>query len=474
MRRRPMFFSSFSLAAFDIALFHLAIILAFLVRSNLEIFDVVEISNLRSYLELFPWISLIVPFVFFYMDLYDTGSRKRFANFVYSIAISVVFVNVIMMACAFWNRSFAFPRTVLVLSIALQFALILTYRYALWMLIKKNHGTRSVLVVTHEQHTSLRLANKILEHDDGWFKVGSFITPELLFANPQEMERADIVLIGTDISPEKQHKLVDLAVKSGKEAMIVPDSYHIFLHNSNPQQIADTFVLSIQPQFLTRRQQYFKRAFDAGFSFVMLILLIPVMVAIWSLVRITSSGPALYKQERVGLHGRKFVIYKFRSMVHNAEESTGPVLAKEGDERITYVGRIMRAMRLDELPQLFNVLRGDMSLVGPRPEREVFTKEYEAKIPDFGYRVSVKPGITGLAQVLSNYNTSMEDKVRYDLLYGYNYSFLLDLKILFQTIRVILQRDSVRGVRESSDVEGTFGKLGLADVQLAASKSESS
>jgi lipopolysaccharide/colanic/teichoic acid biosynthesis glycosyltransferase len=137
-------------------------------------------------------------------------------------------------------------------------------------------------------------------------------------------------------------------------------------------------------------------------------------------------------------------------MVQDAEIQTGPVLASDKDPRITKLGSFMRATRVDEIPQLFNVLKGDMSLIGPRPEREFFIKKFEQDIPDYKYRLRVKPGITGLAQVLANYTTSVEDKLRYDLMYVRNYSFMLDLKIFLQTIRVVLQRDQAQGLKEEN------------------------
>ena len=143
--------------------------------------------------------------------------------------------------------------------------------------------------------------------------------------------------------------------------------------------------------------------------------------------------------------GKKFDLFKFRTMVVNAEEKTGPVLAGMDDSRITGIGKFLRASRLDELPQLFNVLKGDMSLVGPRPEREYFYEKYEKEIPQFKYRLSVKAGITGLGQILGKYTTSPEDKLTYDLLYEYNYSVLLDIKTILRTLRIMLKKSSSDG-----------------------------
>ena len=165
------------------------------------------------------------------------------------------------------------------------------------------------------------------------------------------------------------------------------------------------------------------------------------------MIKLDSKGPVLYSQERVGLYGKTFFVHKFRSMKQDAEDQCGPVLAAEGDPRITKFGRCMRATRLDELPQLFNVLKGEMSIVGPRPERPFFVKQFIAQKPEYDYRHNVKPGITGLAQIAGKYNTSAYDKLIYDLLYIQDFSVKTDLMIMLQTFKVLLTLISTEGVQ---------------------------
>ena len=165
------------------------------------------------------------------------------------------------------------------------------------------------------------------------------------------------------------------------------------------------------------------------------------------MIKLDSKGPVLYSQERVGLYGKTFFVHKFRSMKQDAEAKCGPVLAAEGDPRITKFGRFMRATRLDELPQLFNVLKGEMSIVGPRPERPFFVKQFIAQKPEYDYRHNVKPGITGLAQIAGKYNTSAYDKLIYDLLYIQDVSVKTDLMIMLQTFKVLLTKSSSEGVQ---------------------------
>ena len=176
------------------------------------------------------------------------------------------------------------------------------------------------------------------------------------------------------------------------------------------------------------------RIFDVTGSFILLLLTSPLFLLSAILVKATSRGPVIYKQKRVGKAGNVFTLYKFRTMIDGAEEQTGPVWAQRDDQRVTSVGRFLRCSRLDELPQLINVFLGNMSLVGPRPERPYFVNRHNALQ---GVRLSVKPGLTGLAQVRAFYNLKPEHKVKYDSLYIQNRSLLLNIYILLQTIPVI-------------------------------------
>lgn len=209
------------------------------------------------------------------------------------------------------------------------------------------------------------------------------------------------------------------------------------------------FVSSLRPSWLifsdgsvtTRLTETIKRIFDISFAIAGLILSAPLMAAAAICIKLDSAGPIFFRQERVGKHGQVFTLYKFRSMRENAEQMTGPVWASEDDPRVTRIGKILRKIRLDETPQMFNVLVGDMSFIGPRPERPVFVNQLKEQIPFYALRFSVKPGITGWAQVKYQYGSTVEDameKLQYDLYYVKNVSVFLDLLILLNTIRVVL------------------------------------
>jgi lipopolysaccharide/colanic/teichoic acid biosynthesis glycosyltransferase len=205
-------------------------------------------------------------------------------------------------------------------------------------------------------------------------------------------------------------------------------------------------LLEQQPCIITPAVESYKtsvitniwiRTFDVAGSFIMLAIASPVMLLTALLVSVTSPGPILFKQRRVGKDGKIFVLYKFRTMVNDAEKNTGPVWAAKDDERVTCLGKLLRRTRLDEFPQLFNVLQGDMSLVGPRPERPYFVRRHRALQ---GIRLAVKPGVTGLAQIRAFYDLKPEHKLKYDYLYIQKRSFLFNAYILLMTVPVVLLR----------------------------------
>jgi sugar transferase (PEP-CTERM system associated) len=188
-------------------------------------------------------------------------------------------------------------------------------------------------------------------------------------------------------------------------------------------------------------QRGLKRSADIFLSLVLFGLLSPLMAVVAVLIKLDSKGPVLFSQQRAGKGRRLYKIYKFRSMIEDAEGATGPVWADEDDPRITRVGKIIRRLRIDELPQIWNVLKGDMSLVGPRPEREVFIKELVKQVPYYDARLTVKPGITGWAQINYSYGASVEDaveKLNYDLFYIKNMSFLMDMLVILRTVKIVL------------------------------------
>ena len=196
-----------------------------------------------------------------------------------------------------------------------------------------------------------------------------------------------------------------------------------------------------------------KRAMDILVSLIGVVVTSPIMLACALAVKLCDHGPVFYKQKRITENGREFSVLKFRTMIVDAEKESGSVWAAQNDNRITSAGRVLRKLRLDELPQLLNVLHGEMSLVGPRPEREELIREFEKQYPEFRYRLKVKAGLTGLAQIMGKYNTTPLDKLMMDLEYIENYSVWLVFKLLFQTFKVFFKSDSTEGVIQEDENE---------------------
>lgn len=222
---------------------------------------------------------------------------------------------------------------------------------------------------------------------------------------------------------------------------IVPDLYEIISGQAKTTQIYGFPLIDIMPQLMQEWEKKVKRLMDIGISFLFLIFASPVLLLTAVAIKLESKGPVFYKQERMGVNGSVFKIIKFRSMVNDAEKLSGPVWAAKDDPRITRVGKIIRKLRIDEIPQVINVLKGEMSFVGPRPERPHFVEQLSKEIPLYKRRLKVRPGITGWAQVKHKYDESIEDvknKLHFDLFYIENISLRMDLKIIFRTIFVVL------------------------------------
>ncbi|WP_022760453.1 exopolysaccharide biosynthesis polyprenyl glycosylphosphotransferase [Butyrivibrio sp. AD3002] len=262
----------------------------------------------------------------------------------------------------------------------------------------------------------------------------------------------DAVLLN-DLPAHKKNKLIKICFEMGKRVYYVPKISDVLVKNSEELNLIDTPLFLNRNNGITPIQRFIKRAFDIILSLATLILLSPLFLITAIAIHFEDGGPVFFKQERVTLGGDRFMILKFRSMIVDAEKDGRPHPAGEQDDRITKVGKIIRAVRLDELPQLINILKGDMSIVGPRPERWEHVEKYSEDIPEFVFRNKMKGGLTGYAQVYGKYNTTALDKLKLDLLYITNYSLLLDIQIIFETIKILVHKDSTEGFTEDASKE---------------------
>jgi exopolysaccharide biosynthesis polyprenyl glycosylphosphotransferase len=248
--------------------------------------------------------------------------------------------------------------------------------------------------------------------------------------------------------PTGREELLDAVLRatSGLRAprvAVVPSVYELRVGRLASLRLDDVPLIEVVRDPSRRASFRVKAALDFVVASVLLALALPVCLAAGVAIRLGSPGPVLYRQRRVGCGGREFIMYKLRTMHDDAERTSGPVLARDGDERVTGPGRFLRATRIDEIPQLLNVLSGDMSLIGPRPERPELTGALVREVPGYRERWLVKPGLTGLAQVRGEYHTSAACKLKHDLAYIHNHSLLLDLRIVLETARTLLTRRGV-------------------------------
>lgn len=248
-----------------------------------------------------------------------------------------------------------------------------------------------------------------------------------------------------DVPAEVQNDILKLCFCYDKRVYVVPKISDIIVKSSDSINVFDTPLYLMRNLDMGLRQRFIKRLVDIVLSSIAVIILSPVFLVTMLAIHIEDGGPVFFKQERITKNGKHFNILKFRSMIVDAEKDGRPHPAGEKDDRITKVGRIIRACRIDELPQLFNILSGDMSIVGPRPERYEHVDKYSADIPEFKFREKVKAGLTGYAQVYGKYNTTALDKLKLDLAYITNYSLLLDFQIMFETIKILFEKESTEG-----------------------------
>lgn len=259
------------------------------------------------------------------------------------------------------------------------------------------------------------------------------------------VSRFDAVCLLDHLDTADYTRFVNAVMEQNKDLFIVPDMINVGMTNSQLVRFDDVLTLYMPGKELTTLQHAAKRLVDIVVSFVGLVVALIPMLIVAIAIKLSSPGPVLYKQTRLTRDKKEFEIYKFRTMIPDAEKFSGPKFAEKNDPRITPIGKILRSYRLDELPQIFNILKGDMSVVGPRPERPVFVSQFEQQIENYDYRFAVKAGLTSLSHVYGRYSTYIHDRTYYDLFYVTHYSFLLDLKIMLLTSKTMFIKSAAEG-----------------------------
>lgn len=443
-------FSMFILLV-DLVIIYLSTYLAYLYfADSLAAYN----DNLYSIISMAPYIGL---FYLIIGHVFELDKPKEFTLFgvAYSVTVAILCLFLLTMAMSFLTRRLAYPRSILIVSSAVQVVLLTLWHLYINKKYLKDNVLKTVLVIGYDK--ARHLAEKLLHSKGMWSNVKHICKPESHNLE-KYMANCDLIFISDDVDESMKQEMAEDCVKKGKQFFYEPKFQEIFLFNANFVQIEDTPVLKVRPFDINIEHDLAKRFLDITLcSIAFIIAFIPGLIVALSLK--ISGGSVFYKQERITRGNKPFFIYKFRTMIENAEAVSGPTLAQEADNRITKLGHFLRATRLDEIPQILNILKGDMSIVGPRPERPFFVDKYCIDIPEYNLRHRVKAGLTGLAQVQGKYNTSVKDKLKYDLLYINGYSFALDIKLIMQTLTVLLKKSSTEGVRESENKEELINSL---------------
>ncbi|MEZ7892469.1 MAG: sugar transferase [Candidatus Wallbacteria bacterium] len=401
--------------------------------------------NYQAYMDISMFTTIIGIITIYFNNLYDNDRKNTYVDIFYGVTRSVLVGTIIMIAYIFYARSFAFPRTVIILSVAVNIFYLSFWRF-LEKLINKYDVTEKNVLIVGTSSEGLLIKNDIDMYSSKSYIVKGYVddSPEngiAVLGGLNEISRIiedneiDIVIISTEkLTLSKLIEFIFKCDERGVKVAILPNLYEIVIGRVDIKQIAGIPLLEVNFGGHDKFYAKLKVIIDYFLAVAGFIILMPVFITVAVLIKFDSKGPVVYTQVRVGRNGRNFNIYKFRTMVQNAEAETGPVISSNEDSRVTKIGRILRKLHIDEFPQLINVLKGEMSFVGPRPERPHFVERFCKRLPVYSKRFLVKPGITGLAQVHGRYDSNFEHKLRYDLAYINNMNFLLDIKIIILTI----------------------------------------
>jgi Undecaprenyl-phosphate glucose phosphotransferase len=453
----------------------LATLAAFLagwfLRFEVEVIPVTKnVPEFTPYLRLVPAILILWPIVFHFHGLYQNRRGRSRVDEVLTIAMAVLVATVLLSVFLAWYRPPAFPGSSEVFTFSRAFIGLFALADVVLVVVARL-GTRVALhrmrlagfnvqriLVVGAGALGREITAKIQAHREMGFEVVGFLDDDpgkagtTVYGVPVlgTLRQADEVLATHGIDqvyialPLEAHRkmlqMIDLMAQEYVEIKLVPDVLQYAALRAGLEDVDGTPVINLSQMPLQGWSTMVKRAMDIGMALAVMIPLIPIVPLIAFLIWLEDRGPIFYRQERMGLDGKPFLIVKFRSMRVNAEATSGPVWAVRDDPRRTRVGSFLRSTSLDELPQIWNVLMGDMSIVGPRPERPTFVREFKHKIPRYMLRHRVKAGITGWAQVHGwRGNTSVKKRIQYDLYYIQNWSLGLDFKILWMTIRYALR-----------------------------------
>ncbi len=428
----------FFIIIFDIIIIYICLVL------SLALLDKSSLYSANSGIFLAVCLIEFVLFVgFSYVFGLYNNRRMRVPEIVYTIFLTSISTTIGTMAVCFMieHGMESFSVGILVLAMLFSVILLTLWHVFEWRMAKKRHGIKDAMVLGKSGGT---LARHIENSHSDTYRV-KYICEENDPFLWKKIKEVGTVFLTSKISGNMRDDVFNYAFENETSLYFVPKYSDIGIINATLFKTDDVPTYRISKLNFVAEELFVKRAFDLLVAGLATIVFSPVFLIV-SILEKFDGGSIFYNQERLTKGGKIFKVYKFRSMVPNAEKLSGPVLADEDDPRITRLGKILRATRMDELPQLLNVLQGDMSIVGPRPERPFFVDGFTKDIPEYQYRLKVKAGLTGLAQIQGKYNTHVTQKLRYDLMYINQYSILKDFIIVIQTIKILFMKSSTEGL----------------------------
>lgn len=394
-------------------------------------------------------IALYAGLLLFFLLTYGgfrIGYLKK-GNLLCSQILSIGLLNLITyIQISLLDKKFHDPRILLGMTVV-QLLIALIWTFLFQQIYRILFPPRRMLLVCGDR-PAFHLMEKIHSREDKYYLETAIHIGVGIKAILEEAKKYDALIIG-DIPAKDRNALLKKCFEQDIRTYTVPKLSDILIRTSQELDIFDSPLLLSRNDGISDLQRFIKQAMDFICSSIGIVVLSPFFLLVALSIYLTDRGPVFYKQTRLTEGGKEFQICKFRTMIQNAEAKTGARLAAEHDDRILPVGHFLRRTRLDELPQLFNIWKGEMSIVGPRPERPELAAEIEKEIPEFCYRLKMKAGLTGYAQVYGKYNTTSYDKLKLDLTYIRNYSLLLDLKLILMTPKIMMLKESTEGVADN-------------------------
>lgn len=427
----------------------------------------VLMNNLSSVPFILFVVLYIISIIIFFSFLKVTVINKTFFSVVVSLFMSLFITNILFILLNLMLKQFI--ATALIYSFIHQFIIFLIIKFILFKVIQFKTKSDCMIFGNEKDMKNylIKFANNLPKNRT--IKYIIFEENNGIDFALENLKNIQLVYLLPNISKSNKDILMKRCIaENDVDVCLIPNVYDVSIAKVSLETIDDSLVYKVKSLHISKEEEFIKRVMDIIFSFLAIIVFIPFFIIIGIVIKLFDKGSIIYKQERVTKNGKKFMMYKFRTMKENCEEESGAIWAVEDDSRVTFIGKILRKLRLDELPQLWNVLKGDMSFVGPRPERPIFVEQFEKENPEFRYRLNAKAGITGYAQVFGRYNTKPIDKLRFDLYYIRNYSILLDFKLMLLTIKTVFDKEASRGVSEDisiNDVLKYFPKAQIVNMK---------